>query len=68
MKLAVKFKDKDGNVHLEGVLNQNELSFLVQYAVNNLMANGVVFQLKKPTENETDENIEINVPEGTTIQ
>jgi hypothetical protein len=67
MKLAVKFKDKDGNVHLDGVLNQNEISFLLQYAVNSLMAHGVTFALAKGEEN-SEEEIKFEIPEGTTVQ
>lgn len=66
MKLAVKFKDEEGNVHLDGVLNQNEISFLIQYAVNSLMAHGVTFALAKGADNE--EEIKFEVPEGSTVQ
>ena len=65
MKISVDFKDKDGVTHVKGELTEKELGFLLQYAVNNLLANGVRFDLEKPS---TEEEVRIYMPEGTTVQ
>jgi hypothetical protein len=54
MKIDVKFRDEDGNVTLEGYLNRNEVSFLLQFAINELMAEGVRFNIA----NDLDEDEE----------
>lgn len=43
MNLDVKFRDENGDIIVEGKLHNNELSYLVTFAVNNLMAAGVIF-------------------------
>ena len=43
MKLSIKGKNAEGEVAFEGVIAGPELSFLVQYAVNDLMQAGMEF-------------------------
>lgn len=64
MKLKVDFKDENGVTHVKGELTQGEVGFLIQYAVNNLLANGVRFELDRPEQDKE----RIQVPEGVTIQ
>lgn len=52
MLLAVKAKDDDDNIIFEGSLNKKEVAFLIQFAVNMLMADGVQFNLGEPSEDE----------------
>lgn len=67
MKINVKFKDEDGNVTVEGFLNRNEVSFLLQYAINNLMADGVMFNITGDQDEDPDDDApsRITYPEGT---
>lgn len=65
MKLAVKFRDENGNIQLEGELTKQEVSFLLQFAVNHLLASGVQFELGKPP---TEDESRIVMPEGSTLQ
>lgn len=54
---------------MAGVLTGKEVTFLVQYAINQLMANGVLFDLTRPEKTEDGEDaLRIKVPEGTTLQ
>ena len=55
MQIDVKARDEDGNILLEGKLNRNEVSFLIGYAVNDLMHAGVVFNLQ-PQDNGDDDD------------
>jgi len=64
MKLSVDFKDDNGVTHVKGELTKQEVGFLIQYAVNNLLANGVRFELDRPEE----DTQRIQVPEGVTVQ
>jgi hypothetical protein len=59
----VKAKNEDGSVLFEGSLNRHEVGFLIQYAVNALMASGAVFELDKPEENEDDIRIKFSKKE-----
>lgn len=43
MQIDVKFKDEENDTVVEGKFNPTEISFLLQYAVNHLMAMGVRF-------------------------
>lgn len=47
MKLDVKAKDDEGNIVFEGKLDKGEVSFLIQYAINDLMAAGVQFHMEQ---------------------
>jgi len=51
--IDVKAKDEEGNIVLEGKLNRREVSFLLQYAINDLMMAGVQFHLNAPDEDES---------------
>ena len=46
MQIDVKARSDDGEVILEGKLNRQEVSFLIGYAINNLMHEGVLFNLQ----------------------
>ena len=48
MKLRVVTRDEDGNVLVDGYINKRELSFLINYGVNDLMQAGVQFNLDEP--------------------
>jgi hypothetical protein len=48
MKIKVVGKDEDGNIQVEGMLNKREASFLLNYAVNDLLSAGVQFYLDEP--------------------
>lgn len=52
MNIEAKFKDKHGNITIEGVIQQQEVSFLLQYAINVLMGQGVKFELDDEGEEE----------------
>ena len=52
-----------------GFLNKREISFLVQYAINQLMAQGVLFHIKEQQLAEgDDESFRITLPDGMTMQ
>lgn len=63
MKMHVKAMDEDGGVALEGYLNKQELSFLVSYAVSELMADGVRFNLSMD-EPDDEDDARIEYPQG----
>lgn len=52
MKLDVKAKDDEGNIVFEGKLDKGEVSFLIQYAINDLMAAGVQFRMEQDEDEE----------------
>lgn len=55
MQIDVKAKDEEGNIIFEGKLNKREVGFLIQYAVNDLVAAGVQFHLDQPDEEPEDD-------------
>ena len=55
MKLKVTGKDPDGNVLVEGYINKREASFLLNYAVNDLLTAGVQFYLDEPYDQALDD-------------
>jgi hypothetical protein len=59
MKLDVKAKDDDGNIVFEGKLDKAEISFLIQYAINDLMAAGVQFRMEQD-EDEDDTQLKFD--------
>jgi hypothetical protein len=63
MLIDVKAKDEDNNILFEGKLNRNEVGFLLQYAINDLVAAGVQFNLDA----EDAEEIRFTRPDGATI-
>lgn len=58
MKWDVKAKDEEGNVVVEGYLNRKEVSFLLSYAVNSFLAQGVQFAFGDEDDDEPGENDE----------
>lgn len=52
MMLEVRFKDEDGNVTFDGSLTKREVGYLLQYGINGLMAQGVMFNLEREAEDE----------------
>jgi len=55
-------------MEVAGNLTGKEVSFLLQYAINQLMANGVLFDLTKPeTTEDGEEAMRINVPVGANV-
>jgi cytoplasmic iron level regulating protein YaaA (DUF328/UPF0246 family) len=65
MRIDCKFKDEDGNIQVEGHFNKAEISFLLQYAVNNLLAEGVMFNIQQEEQDENE--VRIKFPEGSTL-
>jgi len=51
MQIEVRAKDEDGNLIFEGKLNKNETSFLIGYAINDLLHAGVMFNIDGDQEN-----------------
>jgi len=66
VRLEVREKNELGEMETVGTLNPKEVSFLVQYAINDLMAKGCIFEINRQAEN--DETIRITLPDGTTLQ
>ncbi len=69
MHIDIKTKDEDGNVLFEGKLNRNEVGFLIQYAVNDLIAAGVQFHLDQEEDEDEDDDdaqmrLEFPEPQG----
>ncbi len=55
MKLRVKAHDEEGNVVVDGHFNRNEITFLLNYAVQDLLNAGVQYHLEEPYDEEADE-------------
>ncbi len=55
MKLNVRVKDDEGNLVVDGSLNRQEMSFLINYALADLLNAGVMFHLDKPYDETIDE-------------
>lgn len=55
MKIKVVGKDEDGNIQIEGEINKREASFLLNYAINDLLSAGVQFYLDEPYDAALDE-------------
>ena len=66
MKLTVKVLDDQGNLTTETELSQTEVKYLLQYAINDLMAKGCLFNLAKQLVSEED--LRIEVPASQTMQ
>lgn len=64
MKMHVKAIDPDtGDATLEGYLNKAEINFLVGFAISELMADGVRFNLSMDEPDDEDE-ARIEYPQG----
>ena len=65
MRLEVREKNEEtGDIEFAGTLNPKEVSFLVQYALNELVGKGVIFDLTSPDNGD----IRLKVPDGETVQ
>jgi len=55
MTIAIEViaKEEDGTIIFQGKLNKQESSFLLGYAINDLLAAGVQFHLEQPDEGES---------------
>jgi hypothetical protein len=66
IKIEVRERDEEtGEVSVSGFLNKNEVSYLLQFAINALMALGTEIDLK--SEPDELEKIRFKLPKGTTI-
>ena len=69
MKIKVIGKDENGNVQIEGEINKREASFLLNYAVNDLLSAGVQFYIDEPydpaldDEDANDQPLRIKTPD-----
>lgn len=48
LKIDVRARDEEGNIIIEGQLNRKEVAFLLQFSINQLMMDGVEFNLDEP--------------------
>lgn len=65
MHIDVKTKNENGDIIFEGKLNRNEVSFLLQYSINDLIAAGVEFNLQLEQDEDDDEApSRIVIPKG----
>ncbi len=55
MKLRVKSFDEEGNIVIDGYINKREMSFLLNYACNDLLNAGVQFNLDEPYDSGLDD-------------
>lgn len=63
MKVQVTTRNDDGSISFHGTLNKAEVSSLLQYSVNNLMAMGFILGQDELAEDD-DETIRIQRPDG----
>jgi hypothetical protein len=64
VKIEVVARDEEtGEVKIEGYLNRHEMGFLVQFAINELVADGVEFNLTYDEPDDDDEP-RITYPKG----
>lgn len=69
MKIEVKERNEEtGEIECAGWLNKTEVSFLLQYAINQLMAMGAVFDIKREQEENNKDELRIKLPTNETIQ
>jgi hypothetical protein len=70
MQIEVKSRNSDtGEVEVAGHLNQIEVSFLLQFAINALMSMGAEIDLKEDDDDgEGKKKSRIKLPKGTTLQ
>lgn len=67
MKINVTTKNTDGSVAFNGTLNRAEVTTLLQYAVNNLVAMGYIFGQEEQDDYEEGPS-RITPPSGRNIQ
>ena len=70
LKLEVKnYNEETGAIEVAGYLNKVEVNYLLQFAINYLMAIGAEVDLKQQAQNaEGEDNLRIIMPEGMTLQ
>lgn len=61
MRIQVTTRNEDGSVAFDGLINKAEVTTLLQYAINNLMAMGFVMDMSDLAEDD-DETIRIQSP------
>ena len=66
MKVNVTTRNPDGSIQFDGSLNRAEVTTLLQYAVNNLIAMGFILGQDEQVEEEAPSRIV--APSGKTIQ
>jgi hypothetical protein len=63
MQIDAKAQDEDGAILFEGKLNRKEISFLLNYAINDLLNAGFQFNLHRPDpQPEEDPQMRIDYP------
>lgn len=68
IKIEVRERNEEtGEIEFAGWLSKPEINFLLQYAINSLMAQGVIFDLKTEQE-EGKEEMRIQIPANESIQ
>ncbi len=68
IQIEVKAKESDGTIIFEGKLNQKESSFLLGYAINDLLGAGVQFYLDQAAQDEDGNDVNrIKMSEGTSL-
>lgn len=67
MKIDVQTQNEDGGVAFNATLNKAEVNTLLQYAVNNLLAMGFIFE-NQVLEEDDEETVRIKRPEGQSVQ
>lgn len=65
MRIEVRERNAEGEVVVVGFLNQKEISYLLQYGINSLMAMGMEFDLQ--TNPEETEQIRLRAANGIII-
>ena len=69
LRLEIKeMNGETGELLTAGFLNRKEMNFLIQFAINTLMSQGVIFNLKQQLEEGDDETMRITIPDGVTVQ
>ena len=70
LKLEVKSRNEEtGEIEVVGFLNKSEVTYLLQFAINYLMAIGAEVDLKQQAQNaEGEDAMRIIMPEGMTLQ
>jgi hypothetical protein len=62
LHIDVKAKNEDGSVVFEGLLNRNEVGFLLMYAIKDLLDAGVQFNLQNDEGDEEDPDVRMKFP------
>lgn len=70
LKIEVKTRNEEtGDIEVAGFLNQIEVAYLLQFAINALMSMGAEIELQESAEDEEGKEISrIKMPKGTVLQ